>query len=90
MINNVLEEERYEAFNIYIAKVSKLLGITKTRAIFEAALQKLNEKEIIEMGRKFASIETKMGEIERARAIFVYISQFTDPKDDRKKLWEEW
>jgi hypothetical protein len=29
---------------MYIAKVSKLLGITKTRAIFEAALQKLNEK----------------------------------------------
>ena len=42
MINKVLEQERYESFNIYIAKVSKLLGITKTRAIFQAALQKLN------------------------------------------------
>ena len=31
-----------------------------------------------------------MGEIERARAIFTYISQFTDPKDDRKGLWAEW
>lgn len=88
MVNNVPEEERYEAFNIYIAKVSKLLGITKTRAIFQSALQKLNEKQTIEMGRKYADIETKMGEIERARAIYVYISQFTDPKDDRKKLWE--
>lgn len=47
MVNVIPDEERYEAYNIYIAKVSKLLGITKTRAIFEAALQKLNEKEIL-------------------------------------------
>lgn len=42
------------------------------------------------MGRRYADIETKMGEIERARAIYVYISQFTDPRDDRKGLWKEW
>jgi hypothetical protein len=38
-----------------------LLGITKTRAIFDSALKNLNEKEIIEMGRKYADIEIKMG-----------------------------
>lgn len=45
MVNNIPDDQKYEGFNIYIAKVSKLLGITKTRAIFDAALQKLNEKE---------------------------------------------
>ena len=88
MINNVLENQRYQAFNIYIAKVSKLLGITKTRAIFDAALQKLDEKEVIEIGRKYADIEIKMGEIDRARAIYTYISQFTNPKDDRNGVWQ--
>ena len=57
-----------------------MLGITKTRAIFEVALQKLKEKEILSIGRQYADIETKMGEIERARAIYIYISQFTSPK----------
>lgn len=90
MIKAVPETERYQAFNIYIAKVSKLLGITKTRAIFDEALQKLDEKEVLEIGRKYADIEIKMGEIERARAIYVYISQFTNPRDDRRGVWEEW
>ena len=90
MINNVPEGERYQAFNIYIAKVSKLLGITKTRAIFDAALQKLDEKEVMQIGRKYADIEVKMGEVERARAVYTYISQFTSPKDDREGIWQEW
>ena len=32
-----------QTYNVYIAKVAKLLGVTKTRTIFEAALQKLSE-----------------------------------------------
>lgn len=63
MVNSISVEEREKAYNIYIAKVAKMLGITKTRAIFEVALQRLNEKEIMDMGRKYADIETKMGEI---------------------------
>lgn len=31
-----------------------------------------------------------MGEIERARGVYVYASQFTDPRDDSDKLWAEW
>lgn len=54
------------------------------------ALQKLTEKEILNIGRKYADIETKMGEIERARAIYTYIGQFTNPKDDRNSIWKEW
>jgi hypothetical protein len=42
MVNTVPLSERSQAYIIYICKVAKLLGITKTRAIFEAALQKLS------------------------------------------------
>ncbi len=34
MVMNVDEKEKVNAYNIYIAKVSQYLGITKTRAIF--------------------------------------------------------
>jgi pre-mRNA-splicing factor SYF1 len=90
MVNAVPDNEKYQAYNIYIAKVSSLLGITKTRAIFESAMQKLSEKEVLILGRKYASLEKNLGETDRARAIFTFISQSTDPKDDIKGLWAEW
>jgi pre-mRNA-splicing factor SYF1 len=90
MVNKVRKEERAQAYCVYICKVAKILGITKTRAIFEAALQKLSEKEILSIGREYAKLEMNLGEIERSRAVYVYISQFTDPRDDMESLWEEW
>ncbi len=44
MVNKVAKEGRAQAYCIYICQVAKILGITKTRAIFESALQKLSEK----------------------------------------------
>jgi pre-mRNA-splicing factor SYF1 len=38
---------------------------------------------------RFASLERKLGEIDRARAIFAHASQFCDPRVD-KNFWAEW
>ena len=38
---------------------------------------------------RFADLETKLGEIERARAIFVYASQYCNPKV-QITFWETW
>ena len=38
---------------------------------------------------KFAEMESKLGEIDRARAIFMYASQFCDPRVV-VSLWREW
>ena len=35
MVANVLETDKLDAYNIYIAKISHYLGITKSRPIFE-------------------------------------------------------
>lgn len=90
MVNAVKPAEKYDCYSIYIAKVAALLGITKTRAIFEAALQKLAEDEIIKMAMKYAELEKNLGEIDRSRAVYIYASQFTDPKDDSEGLWALW
>jgi pre-mRNA-splicing factor SYF1 len=42
------------------------------------------------MGRRYAELETNLGEIERARGILGYISQFSDPRDDTDSLWQDW
>jgi len=48
--------------------------VTKTRPIFENALQNFEEEEMVKLGLRFAALERKFGEIDRARAIFIHIS----------------
>jgi pre-mRNA-splicing factor SYF1 len=38
---------------------------------------------------RFAALERKMGEIDRARAIYAHASQFCDPRVD-PNFWTEW
>lgn len=38
---------------------------------------------------RFAQLERKLGEIDRARAIYAHASQFCDPRVD-PKFWAEW
>ena len=66
-------------------KVAECIGVTKTRPIFEVftfyifikGLQKgikiLKDKEKIKIGMRFADLERKLGEIDRARAIYNHI-----------------
>ena len=39
-------------------------------------------------GLRFALLEKKLGEIDRARQIFKYIGQRCDPERDTHKYWE--
>eukprot|EP01017_Pseudomicrothorax_dubius_P029249 TRINITY_DN3538_c0_g1_i2.p1 TRINITY_DN3538_c0_g1~~TRINITY_DN3538_c0_g1_i2.p1 ORF type:complete len:768 (+),score=176.01 TRINITY_DN3538_c0_g1_i2:60-2363(+) len=90
MTSAVPYEEKLEAFNLYIAKVGTFLGITKTRPIFEKAIGALKEKEVIMIGLRYSALERKLGEIDRARGIYVHLSQFTDPSLDLYSLWRTW
>jgi pre-mRNA-splicing factor SYF1 len=65
---------------IYISRAAEFFGITRTREIFEQAISALPEKNIKDMCLKYADIERKLGEVDRARAIYVHASQFCDPR----------
>lgn len=56
MVKAVPVKEKYDAYSIFISKIAKLLGVSKTRAVFENALQHLPEDEVLVMGRKYADI----------------------------------
>jgi pre-mRNA-splicing factor SYF1 len=54
----------------------------------------LEPDQVLDIGLKFSAIEKKLGEIERARAIMIHISQFSDPSENENlelfwKFWEE-
>ena len=67
-------------FNIYIKRVAEVYGVTHTRPIYEKAIDVLHENEAREMCIGFADLERKLGEIDRARAIYAHCSQMCDPR----------
>ncbi|KAH9934833.1 uncharacterized protein B0H18DRAFT_1082601 [Fomitopsis serialis] len=85
----VQDEDKFELFTIYIAKATANFGLPATRPIYERALEMLPDKQTAEMCLRFASMERKLGEIDRARAIYAHASQFCDPRVN-PKFWAEW
>jgi pre-mRNA-splicing factor SYF1 len=76
-------------FNYYIARAVNFFGLTHCRPIYEKAIETLPDKQAKEMSLRFADLELKLGEIDRARAIYGYASQFCDPRIDGD-LWDKW
>jgi pre-mRNA-splicing factor SYF1 len=85
----VANEDKFDMFVYYIAKVAANFGLASTRPIYEKAIEVLPDKQTSEMCLRFANLEQKLGEIDRARAIFAHASQFCDPRS-QIAFWKEW
>ena len=85
----VSDEDRAEVFNFYITKSASNFGLASTRHIYERAIESLPDKDSKEMCLKFAEMEKRLGEIDRARAIYQHASQFADPRVD-PSFWQRW
>jgi pre-mRNA-splicing factor SYF1 len=76
-------------FTVYIAKAATNYGLTATRPIYERALEVLPDQQTAKICLRFAALERKLGEIDRARAIYAHASQFCDPRTN-PEFWAEW
>lgn len=76
-------------FTVYIAKASENFGLPATRPIYERAIEVLPDSQTALMCLRFAGLERKLGEIDRARAIYAHASQFCDPRINTA-FWSEW
>ncbi|KZT53566.1 hypothetical protein CALCODRAFT_474574 [Calocera cornea HHB12733] len=85
----VADEDKFEMFTIYIAKAAANFGLPATRPIYERALEVLPDAQTAQMCLRFAALERKLGEIDRARAIYAHASQFCDPRV-HPDFWAEW
>eukprot|EP01097_Dermamoeba_algensis_P010168 TRINITY_DN7413_c0_g1_i1.p1 TRINITY_DN7413_c0_g1~~TRINITY_DN7413_c0_g1_i1.p1 ORF type:complete len:287 (+),score=78.39 TRINITY_DN7413_c0_g1_i1:314-1174(+) len=86
---HVLTEERAGMYLIYIAKATEFFGISKTREVFEQAIGTLPDKDVKDLCVRYAKMETTLGEIDRARAIYTHASQYSDPRVDTA-FWKGW
>lgn len=76
-------------FTVYIAKAAANFGLPATRSIYQRAIEVLPDRQTADMCLRFAALERKLGEIDRARAIYAHASQFCDPRT-YTDFWSEW
>lgn len=86
----VPDHEKMEIYDLYIARAAENFGVPKTREIYEQAIESgLPDKYVKIMSMNYADLERKLGEIDRARAVYVYASQLADPRSD-PEFWNKW
>ncbi|KAI7898122.1 uncharacterized protein BX663DRAFT_525797 [Cokeromyces recurvatus] len=85
----VADEDRMEMFEYYIAKATESFGIMASREIYERAIEALPDKDVRVMCLRYAELERKLGEIDRARGIYGYASQLFDPRK-QPGFWRTW
>lgn len=83
------DEDRASMFEFYITKSASNFGLTSTRSIYTSAIAALPDKDAASMCIKFAEMERRLGEIDRARAIYGHASQFCDPRVN-PAFWKKW
>ncbi|KAL0074642.1 putative Pre-mRNA-splicing factor syf1 [Phycomyces blakesleeanus] len=86
---SVADEDRLEMFEFYAAKAVESFGVVSAREIYESAIESLPDKDVRIVCLKYADLERKLGEIDRARAIYGYASQFFDPRV-QPEFWQTW
>ena len=82
-------KEKHNAYQLYIIVAARALGSVKTRPIFEAAIAALDDLEASHICTKYATLETQLGEIQRARSLWVYGAQMADPRRN-PDYWKKW
>ena len=85
----VSDADRSDMFKFYITKSASNFGLSSTRPIYQRAIEVLPDREAREMCLKFAEMERRLGEIDRARAIYGHGSQFCDPRLT-PTFWQKW
>jgi len=85
----VLPDEKLEMYNAYIQHADSIYGIARTRAIYQEAIEDLPNNGARDMCLRFAETERLLGEIDRAREIYVYGSQISDPRLTAD-YWSAW
>jgi pre-mRNA-splicing factor SYF1 len=89
MCKKVPAEEKFTAYQLYIAKTTKYLGLTATRDIYQEAIEALEDTPAAQLCLDFAKMETSLQEIVRARAVLSYGAQMADPRRN-PEYWKAW
>eukprot|EP00501_MAST-03F_sp_TOSAG23-6_P000442 GSMAST32.ASY1.ANO1.454.1 assembled CDS len=85
-------KSRLQVYLLWLRKVEEYYGVYKTRNIYEKALgddSGLEDVGIRTLCQRYAEMERKLGEIDRARGILTHCAQFADPRV-ALEFWKSW
>jgi pre-mRNA-splicing factor SYF1 len=93
-VRGVSLEQRLPIYEIFLRRAEEFFGFGKVREVYEMAIEApnpyhLTDEDVKNLSLRYAKLECKLGEINRARAIFVHASQFANPVEDNI-FWEDW
>lgn len=90
-VQKVAAKEKKTVYRVYISRVAENFGLPATRQIFQQALNDLNDEGANEIGKEFIVVEEKLGEFDRARALYGFVAQFNNPDDSSNaQFWQKW
>lgn len=92
-VKEVRDEDRPDLYRFYVVKMATMFGVTKTRPIYEEALTAMvRPEDVLDFAVRYADMETRLGEIDRARGIFLQTCEIADPR--RRGIfaifWSSW
>lgn len=84
------DADKYRMYLLYIARAGEYFGCMKTRDIYERGVQALTtRKDLLALSLRYIDLEQHLDEVDRARALFVYASQFVEEKT-AAGFWDKW
>lgn len=93
-VQKIPQNERLGVYEVFLARASDFFGIGKVREVYEMAIEAepphgMSDDDTRVMCLRYAALERRLGEIDRARAIFVHASAMSDPRS-HPEFWSEW
>ena len=83
-------DEKLDVYELYASRAMDFFGVGKVRSIYESAVElELPDFQTKVLCTRYARLERKLGEIDRARGLYIHASQFANPQHD-PEFWEEW
>lgn len=90
MCQKVPDDDKFTAYQLYIAKTTKYLGVTATRDVYQEAIAALKDDQAsAKLCLDFAKMESSLQEVDRARGVLTYGAQMADPRRN-PEYWTTW
>ena len=83
--------DKLVVYDVYVAQAAALFGALRTREVYHHAIGggSLPDEDARTMCVRFADLETGLGGVEHARALYVYVAGFSDP-GAHPEFWRRW
>ena len=75
----VADSDKMAVLKVFLRRASDLFGVSRTRQIYEKAIEIMPSLLVRDVCMDFANLEQSLGEIDRVRGIYSYCASLCNP-----------